>query len=98
MSRRCAGFADPRFTLIYVKSRQNVTLSLPEPLLRRFRTYATARNKSMTQLTTDAIRALLEQEEGDSKAKRRFLDRICRAPDRGTKGKIRWTRDKLHER
>ena len=81
-----------------MKLIQNVTLSLPEPLLRRFRIYAAAHNKSMTQLMTDAIRALLEQEESDSKAKRRFLDRIRNAPDRGTKSKIRWTRDQLHER
>ena len=64
MSTDCAGFAYPRFTLIYVKSTQNVTLSLPEPLLRRFRIYAATRNKSMTQLIMEAIRALLEQEEG----------------------------------
>lgn len=81
-----------------MKSTQNVTLSLPEQLLRRFRVYAAARNKSMTQLMTDAIRTLLEQEERDAKAKRRFLDRIRNAPDRGTHGKIRWTRDELHER
>jgi len=87
-----------RATLVYVKSNQNVTLSLPEALLRRFRVYAAVRNRSMTQLMTDAIRALLEQEERDSKAKRRFLDRIRNAPDRGTKGKVRWSRDELHER
>jgi len=81
-----------------VKATQNVTLSLPEPLLRRFRIYAAAHNKSMTQLMTDAIRVLLEQEQTDSKAKRRFLDRIRNAPDRGTRGKIRWTRDQIHER
>lgn len=91
-------FTCPRATLVYVKTSQNVTLSLPEPLLRRFRVYAAARNKSMTQLMTDAIRELLEQEERDSKAKRRFLDRIRNAPDRGTKGKVAWTRDQLHER
>jgi len=47
---------------------------------------------------TEAIRALLEQKEEDSKAKHRFLDRIRNAPDRGTQGKIRCDRDELHER
>ena len=28
----------------------------------------------------------------------RFLDRIRNAPDRGTGGMIRWTRDEVHER
>jgi hypothetical protein len=31
-------------------------------------------------------------------AKRRFLETIRNAPERGTKGKIEWTRDELHER
>ena len=31
-------------------------------------------------------------------AKRRFLERIRNTPDRGTKGKITWTRDRLHQR
>jgi hypothetical protein len=52
----------------------------------------------MTQLMTDAIRALLEEEEHGSKAKRRFLERIRNAPDRGTRGKIGWRREELHER
>ena len=28
----------------------------------------------------------------------RFLERIANAPDRGTAGVIRWTRDEIHER
>ena len=60
-----------RVTLKYVKSVTNVTFSLPDALLRKFRIYA---------------------------ARRRFLARIRNAPDRGTGGTIRWTRDELHER
>ena len=72
-------------TLKYVKQHKNVTLSLPESLLRRFRVYAAARNQSMTSLMTEAIRTLIEQDEQSEKAKRRFLDRIRNAPDRGTR-------------
>ena len=32
------------------------------------------------------------------KAERRFMERIRNAPDRGTQGKIQWTRDELYER
>jgi hypothetical protein len=32
------------------------------------------------------------------RAKQRFLERIRNAPDRGTRGKIQWTREQLHER
>lgn len=79
-------------------ARRNVTLSLPEALLRRFRVYAAERNQSMTSLMEDAIRNLVEEDGQASRAKRRFLERIRRAPDRGTGGVIRWTRDELHER
>jgi hypothetical protein len=33
----------------------------------------------------------------NEKAKRRFLDRIRRAPDRHARGVIRWSREELHE-
>jgi hypothetical protein len=81
-----------------VKEHQNVTLSLPEPLLRRFRVYAAEQNQSMTALMAEAIRGLMERGRQTSQAKRRFLERIRKAPDRGTAGRIGWTRDELHER
>jgi hypothetical protein len=81
-----------------VIERRNVTLSLPEPLLRRFRVYAAERNQSMTRLMEDAIRNLMVEDRSRAKAQKRFLERIRNAPDRGTGGVIRWTRDELHER
>jgi metal-responsive CopG/Arc/MetJ family transcriptional regulator len=76
----------------------NVTLSLPESLLRRFRVFAAERDQSMSSLMTSAIRNMIEQEAQTQKAKRRFLERMRNAPDRGTKGRFQWTRDELHER
>jgi metal-responsive CopG/Arc/MetJ family transcriptional regulator len=87
-----------RGTLQNVKEQTNVTLSLPESLLRRFRVFAAARNQSMSSLMTLAIRELIDQDAQSKRAKGRFLERIRNAPDRGTKGKIHWTRDELHER
>jgi predicted transcriptional regulator len=77
---------------------QNVTLSLPEPLLRRFRVYAAERNKSMTALMTEAIRKMVDEESSREAATRRILERIRNAPDWGTGGKITWTRDEIWER
>lgn len=79
--------------------RQNVTLSLPEPLLRRFRVYAAERGESMTRLMTEAIRDVLEggPDRDREKRKRRLMDRIRNAPDLGTKGNADWTREDLHE-
>jgi len=91
-------FTYSRDTLGDVKEHQNVTLSLPEPLLRRFRVYAAKQNQSMSSLMVEAIRALTDQDEQAGQARRRFLERIRNAPDRGTGGTIRWSRDELHER
>ena len=74
-----------------------MTLALPEPLLRKFRVYAATRNQSMTQLMAEAIRQMIE-DEGGAPAKRRFLNRIRTAPDRGNQGRLGFTRDELHER
>lgn len=81
-----------------MKEQTNVTLSLPEGLLRRFRVYAASRNQSMSSLMTIAVRQMIDQDSQTRAAKRRFLERIRNAPDRGTKGRITWTRDELHER
>jgi hypothetical protein len=52
----------------------------------------------MTQLMAEAIENLTDQGGCGAVAKRRFLNRIHKSPDRGTKGKIRWNRDELHKR
>jgi hypothetical protein len=47
---------------------------------------------------TEALRALVDKELEREKDMREFLERVRNAPDRGTGGKITWTRDELHER
>ena len=79
-------------------AHKNVTLSIPEPLLRKFRVYAASRNQSMTKLMAEAIRLLMDQESERASAKRRILARMENAPDLGTRGVIRWTREALYER
>jgi hypothetical protein len=81
-----------------VKEKTNVTLSMPETLLRRFRVFAASRNQSMSSLMTLAVRQMIDQDAQTRKAKQRFLERIRNAPDRGTNGAIGWTRDELYER
>jgi len=81
-----------------VKTHQNVTLSLPQSLLRKLRVYAASRNQSMTSLMAEAIRTLVDRDQETARANRRFLARIQDAPDLGTQGKITWTRDEMHER
>jgi len=52
----------------------------------------------MTSIMAEAVRELMERDERAAKAKRRFLERIENAPDRGTGGAIGWTREELYER
>jgi len=81
-----------------VNDQSNVTLSMPDSLLRRFRIFAASRNQSMSSLMTLAVRQMIDRDAQTQRAKRRFLDRVRNAPDRGTAGVIQWTRDELHER
>jgi metal-responsive CopG/Arc/MetJ family transcriptional regulator len=79
-------------------ANKNVTLSLPELLLRRFRKYAASRNQSMSKLMAEAIRRMMDQESKLSAADRRIRDRMHNAQDLGTGGVISWTREELYER
>ena len=81
-----------------MKAFQNVTLSLPEPLLRRFRVFAAERNQSMTGVMAEAIRRMMDEDTKSGQAKRRFLERLKNPPGRSARGKITWTREELHER
>ena len=51
----------------------------------------------MTKLMTEAIRLLMDQ-ESERAAKRRIIERMRNAPDLGTKGVIKWTREELYDR
>lgn len=55
-------------------------------------------HQSMTSLMTQATRTLIKRDPQYARAKRRFLERIRNAPDRGTHGKVSWTRNELHHR
>jgi hypothetical protein len=52
----------------------------------------------MTSLMAAAIRDIVDRDAPSVKAKRRFLQRIERAPDRRTSGVIRWSREQMHKR
>ena len=52
----------------------------------------------MTSIMAEAIRKLMERDQQTAAARRRFLERIRSAPDRGTRGHVAWTRAELHER
>ena len=80
------------------RETRNLTLNLPASLLRRFRIYAASRDQSMTQLISIAMQRMLAEDDNWETSKRRMVERMRNATDRGTKGVIAWTRDEIHER
>jgi hypothetical protein len=80
------------------RAHKNVTLSLPEPLLQRFKVYAATQNRSMTQLAAEAIERMIDQQEERERMKKRLIQGMRNAPSLGTGGVIPWTREELHER
>jgi hypothetical protein len=78
--------------------KQNVTLSLPTPLLKKFRVLAAKRDTSMSQLMEGAIsKMVLDEDDYDVRAKR-MIERMKNSPGRGVGGKITWSREELYDR
>jgi len=77
---------------------RNVTLSLPEDLLRKLKIAAAKQDTSMSALLTRAVRQIVDQEDGYAKAARGFIRDMRKGYNLGAHGKIGWTRDELHER
>jgi hypothetical protein len=83
---------------VKTRTHRNVTLSLPETVLQRFKVFAASKNQSMSSLMVQAMNKMIAQEPEREAAGRRFIERMRNAPDLGTGGKITWTRDEIHER
>jgi hypothetical protein len=77
---------------------QNITLSLPADDLRRARILAAERGTSVSRLLARLLRELVDRETGYAEARRRSLTMLTDARDLGTGGRIRSSRDELHER
>ncbi len=78
--------------------RQNVTLSLPKPLLRKAKAVATKAEKSLSELLREALEEKVNEESGYKKAKRRQLNLLKAGLDLGTEGYIIISREELHAR
>jgi Ribbon-helix-helix protein, copG family len=80
-----------------VKTR-NVTLSIPDDLLRQLKVTAAKQETSLSAMLTRALRRIADEEDGYAEARRRMLKDLRKGYPLGTHGKIGWTRDALHER
>ena len=77
---------------------RNVTLALPEDVLRRVKIVAAKRDTSVSAMLTKAMHHLADEEDGYTEAQRGMLDDLDTGYSLGTGGRIQWSRDSLHER
>jgi len=80
-----------------VKTR-NVTLAIPEDLLRQVKIVAAKKDTSISAMITQALRQIADEENGYAEARRGMLEDLKKGFNLGTQGKSSWTRDDLHER
>jgi len=77
---------------------QNITLSIPKPVLRKVKILAVERQTSVSALLTGLLEEIVEREDAYAAARERALTRLERPANLGTRGQVTWTRDSLHER
>ncbi|MEJ7873515.1 MAG: hypothetical protein WKF67_14750 [Rubrobacteraceae bacterium] len=77
---------------------RNITLALPEEVLREAKVVAARRGTSVSALLAGALSDLVQHENGYAAARERSLATLAGDWDLGTGGEIGWSRDELHER
>lgn len=79
-------------------ANRNITLSLPEEVLRRAKIMAVERDVSLSRMLAQMLEELVEGESGYTLARERNLALLEEGRDLGTGGSVTWSRDELHER
>jgi hypothetical protein len=75
---------------------QNITLSLPKPVLRRIKIMAAQRQSSVSRLLTRAVEKMLEEETEYESARKRQMALLEEGIKLGFRKPA--SRDELHER
>jgi len=78
--------------------RSNVTVSLPEDILREARHLAVDRGVSLSRLLAQLLEEHIETVRGRRQARDRQLRLLAKGLPLGTNGDIEWKRESLHER
>jgi len=78
--------------------RRNITLSLPEEVLRKARHLAVERRRSLSGLLADYMERIVDEDRKVAAAAGRMERRLKKGANLGTRGRASWTRDDLHER
>jgi len=78
--------------------KQNVTLSLPKSLLKRAKAIAAKEDKSLSEFIKESMNEKIRKSTGYKEAMERQIKLMKKGFNMGTKGKIAWTREDIHER
>ncbi len=78
--------------------KQNITLSLPREILKKGKMLAAQKGISLNELVRELLETTAENEEGYRVSADRQMRRMKGGIPLGTKGKISWQRDELHQR
>jgi Arc/MetJ-type ribon-helix-helix transcriptional regulator len=78
--------------------KQNITLSLPKPLLRKAKILAAGEDKSVSELMREALEKRLRESSGYAAARNRQIKLLEKGFDLGTGGDPGATREELHAR
>ena len=83
---------------VIMEPTQNVTLAIPKNVLRKAKILAVQKNTSLSGLLTQTLLELVEHQENYEQARDRNVGLLKNGLDLGTRGKIAWKREDLHER
>ena len=78
--------------------KQNITLSLPKETLKKGKILAAKKGVSLNELIRELLQRTAENEEGYRISADQQIKRMKGGIRLGTKGKISWQRDELHQR
>lgn len=79
-------------------NKRNVTLALPEDLLRRVKVLAALQETSISALLVQSLEKLLDESADYDLAMRQLLANMEKGYPLGIGDKPSWTRESLHER
>ncbi len=77
---------------------RNITLTLPRTLLRKVKLLAVEKDTSVSGLLKRTLEDLVREQDAYMRAREDALELMRHPSDLGTRGRITWTRDSLHER
>jgi HSP90 family molecular chaperone len=81
-----------------VVEKQNITLSLPREILKKGKVLAARKGISLNELVRELLQANTEDDGEYQASAERQIKRMKEGIQLGTKGKIAWKRDQLHQR